>query len=96
MATITFAINENLEKEIAKFSWLNLSEIVRLELLRRQALLNKFNSREEQELIRWSVELGRKAKKGRFDRLLSQLPPQKREELLSIIKKRKNEGDSYR
>jgi|GEM_PF-1838649 len=96
MATITFAIDEKLEKGIAKFSWLNLSEIVRLELLRRQALLNKFNSKEEQELIRWSVELGRKAKKGRFDRLLDKLSPQKREEILSIIKKRKNEGDSHR
>jgi Mg/Co/Ni transporter MgtE len=82
MATITFAVNEKLEKEIAKFSWLNLSEIVRLELLRRQTLLNNFNSKEEQELIKWSVELGRKAKKDSFKRLLSRLSAEKKEELL--------------
>ena len=41
--------------------------------------------RQEQELIRWSVELGRRAKKGRFKKLLSELSPERREELLSSI-----------
>lgn len=94
MASITFAIDKNLKEEISKVSWLNLSEIVKLELLRRQALLNKLKSKEEQELLKWSVELGRRAKKGRFNKLLGQLSPQEREELLS--KKSQNERNSDR
>ena len=76
MASITFAVDEKLNKEISELSWINLSEIVKQELLRRQSLLNKFKSKEEQELIKWSVELGRKAKKGRFNKILEELSPQ--------------------
>lgn len=94
MASITFALDENLKEEITKFSWLNLSELVKKELLRRQLLINRLKSKEEQELIRWSVELGRKARKGRFNRLLNELSPQKRDELLS--KMRQNERNNNR
>jgi hypothetical protein len=94
MTSITFAVDENLKKEISQFSWLNLSELVKLELLRRQAIINKLNSKEERELLSWSIDLGRKSKKGRFNKLLSSLSPQEREELLS--KKRQNERNSIR
>lgn len=95
MASITFAVDEELNKEINKFLWLNLSALVKQELLRRQELLEKMkkqlNSKEERELIKWSVELGRKAKKGRFKELLSELSPKRREELLNAISPEKRE-----
>jgi len=95
MASITFAVDEELNKEINKFLWLNLSALVKQELLRRQELLEKMkkqlNSKEEQELIKWSVELGRRAKKGRFKELLSELSPKRREELLNAISPEKRE-----
>jgi len=95
MASITFAVDEELNKEIKKFLWLNLSALVKQELLRRQKLLEKIteqlNSEEEQELIKWSVELGRRAKKGRFKKLLSELSPKRREELLNSISSEKRE-----
>ncbi len=83
MASITFAVDDKLEIEIGKLSWINLSELVKQELLRRQELLKKAKSKEEEDLIKWSVELGRKAKKDRFKKLLAELSPQERGELLS-------------
>jgi len=91
MASITFAVDDELKSEISKFVWLNLSELVKQELSRREKLLNKFNSKEEQELIRWSIELGRKAKKESFKKLLSELSPKRREELLNSMSPEKRE-----
>ena len=86
MASVTFAINPELKAEISKFDWVNWSALAREEISQRQKigslLLKKLNSKEEQELIRWSVELGRRAKKDSFKRLLSKVPPKIREELL--------------
>ena len=50
-----------------------------------ERLEKRLNSEEEQELIRWSVELGRKAKRESFKRLLSELPPKRREEVLDAM-----------
>lgn len=91
MASITFAVDDEFKQEINKFLWLNLSELVKQELLRRQELLKRFNSKEEQELIKWSVDLGRRAKKDSFKRLLSELSPKKREELLNSMSPEKRE-----
>lgn len=85
MASITFAVDDEFKQEISKFLWINLSELVRQELLKRQELLNKFNSKEEQKLIKWSVDLGRRAKKGRFKELLKELSSEEREKLLSKL-----------
>jgi hypothetical protein len=82
MASITFALDDELKSEINNLSWIVWSELVKQELLKRQELLNKFNSKEEQELIKWSVDLGRRAKKGRFKRLLAELSPKEQEDLL--------------
>ena len=86
MASITFASNPELKSEISKFPWVNWSELAREDLVRRkkvgEMLLKKLHSKEEQEFIKWSVELGRKAKKGRFKRLLSEVSPETREKLL--------------
>lgn len=84
MASITFALDKELKSRIGRFSWVNWSEVARENLLQKEKLeeLHKrLESREEQELIKWSVELGRKAKKGAFKRLLSKLSPEKRKEL---------------
>ena len=91
MASVTFAIDEELKSKLSKFVWVVWSELVRQELLRRQELLSKFNSTEEQEFIKWSVDLGRRAKKGSFKRLLSKLSPKRREELLSSMSPEKRE-----
>lgn len=89
MASITFAVNNELKSEMAEFSWVNWSELIRRVLLerRRQAekLLKRLNSKEEQELIRWSVELGRKAKKERFKRVLAEASPKARDELVDSM-----------
>jgi len=82
MASITFAVDDELKSEISKFVWINLSELVRQELLRRYKFFNKLNSKEEQEFIKWSVELGRKAKKESFKKLFAKLSKEEREELL--------------
>ena len=89
MASVTFAITPELKSEISKFVWINWSALARGELSKRQKigkmLLDRLNSKEEQELIKWSVELGKKAKKGRFKELLSKVSPKIREELLNSM-----------
>ena len=89
MASVTFAVDNELKSEISKFVWINWSALAKEEFSKRQKigkmLLDKLNSKEEQELIKWSVELGRKAKKGRFKELLSKVSPKIREELLNSM-----------
>ena len=73
MASITFAVDPEFKSKISKFLWINWSELVRERLIEREKqaefLLKKLKSKEEQELNKWGVELGRKAKKGRFAEL---------------------------
>lgn len=89
MASITFAVDNELKSEMSEFSWVNWSELIRTVLFerRRQAeqLLKRLHSKEEQELIKWSVDLGRIAKKGRFKQLLKEVSPKIREELLNSM-----------
>jgi len=85
MGSLTFAIDDKLKFRLSKFSWVNWSEIAREVLLEKdklEELRRRLDSKEEKELTKWSVELGRKAKKGRFKRLLAELSPKEREELL--------------
>lgn|SRR3989344_9371664 len=95
MASVTFAIDSELKAEISKFDWVKWSAIAREELAARQRigslLFKKLNTKEEQELIRWSVELGRKAKKDSFKRLLLELSPKRRKELLDFMSPEKRE-----
>lgn len=88
MASITFAVDESLKSKIEKFPWVNWSEVAREKLLWQaelEELSRKLETKEEQEIIKWSVELGREVKKGRFKRLLAELSPEKREALLSKL-----------
>ena len=89
MPNITVSITDDLKKKMDSLPEINWSEVTRkflsdkakrLELLKR--IEEQLESKEEQELTRWSVELGRKAKKGRFKRLLTELSPEERAELL--------------
>lgn len=91
MPSVTFAIPDKIKSEMKKLSWVNWSELAREEIFKREKLLKQLESKEEQELIKWSVELGRKAKKGRFKRLLAELSPKKREELLKSMPPEKRE-----
>ncbi len=89
MASVTFAADDTLKAGMAKFAWVNWSETAREELSERESkaetLLKKQQSREEQKFIKWSVELGRRAKKGRFKELLSEVSPEIREKLLNAL-----------
>lgn len=95
MASVTFAVDPKLKAEISKFGWVNWSALAREELAERQKigslLLKKLHSKEEQELTKWSVELGRKAKKGRFKQLLKEVSPEIREKLLNSMSPEKRE-----
>lgn len=85
MASVTFAIPDSIKSEMKKMSWVNWSELAREEILKREKLLKilaQLKSEEEQEFIKWSVELGRRAKSESFKKLLSELSPEEREELL--------------
>jgi hypothetical protein len=95
MTSITFAVDEEFKPRLSKFSWINLSELVKLTLLLRikkfEELKKRLESPEEQEIIRWSVELGRKAKKDSFKRLLSEISPEVRGRLLKKLSSEKRE-----
>ena len=80
MTELKIKIPDELEKEMEELPE-NWSEIA-LEAIKLRILRKKLDSEEEKDLTKWSVELGRKAKKGRFKRLLSALSPKEREELL--------------
>ena len=92
MPNITLSVSEDLKKEMESLPEINWSEVTRgflSEKVKRLVFLKKLEAqlefKEEQELTKWSVELGRKAKKGRFKRLLAELSPERREELLSKL-----------
>jgi len=85
MASVTFAVPDEVKQDMNELSWVNWSELDRIDLLKKmklKELSKKLESKGEQELIKWSVELGRKAKKERFKRLLSELSQKEREKLL--------------
>lgn len=90
MVSVTFTIDNELKEKLKKFPWVNWSKLVAQEAIRRQQLeklKSKLASKEEQEFIDWSVKLGRKAKKETLRKLLLELSPSEREELLRLSKK---------
>jgi hypothetical protein len=90
MPGITFAVPERIKDKMKRLSWVNWSVLIRREILKHE-LLKKFKSKEEQELIKWSVNFGRRAKKGRFKQLLKEVSPEIRERLLSKLSPEKRE-----
>ena len=64
MAELKIEIPDELEKEMEEFKD-NWPEVA-LEAIKLKVLRKKLMSKEEKELIKWSVELGRKIKKGAY------------------------------
>ena len=74
MVSITLSIPEKTRSIMKEFPEVNWTHLVRAsieekakKLLLKRELLNRFEK--EKEFVDWSVELGRKAKKGRSKRL---------------------------
>jgi len=74
MVSITISVPEEIRKLMKQFPEVNWSGLVRQcisekaqRLQLREELLG--NMKKEKELIDWSVELGRKAKRGRLENL---------------------------
>lgn len=74
MVSITFSIPENVRKTMKEFPEVNWTHLVRSsieekakKLALKRELLKQFDK--EKDFIDWSVELGRKAKQGRSQRL---------------------------
>lgn len=85
MPSITISLEKEFEEKLENFPWINWSAVIKQGLLEKeelQELLAKLNTKEEQEFIKWSVELGRRAKKGTWKRILSELSPKEKIELL--------------
>jgi len=93
MAQLSITLSDELKQQ-AEQSNLDLArlftELIRRELL-KQKMVERFNSEEEQELIKWSVDLGRRTKKGRFKKLLKKVSPEIKEKLLSKRSPKKRE-----
>ena len=71
MATITLSIPEDLRKKMRKFNEINWSAVSRNAIEKKiaeQEMLKKMIMQEEKEL-EWTIDLGRKAKKGVRKRL---------------------------
>ena len=78
MVSITLSVSEETKKLMKKFQELNWSGFIRKsiedkakELEWKEKILNQL--KEEEEFTKWSVELGRKAKKGRMQKISSRL-----------------------
>jgi len=73
MASITFAVDEELKEKISKFFWINLSALVMHELLKefkRQKVLKKLEEffKDSNLTDEDALRLGRKIKEGMWKR----------------------------
>lgn len=98
---ISLRINKELKDKMNSHDEVNWSAVIRnliekkvKELSKIEEIKKQLETKEEQAFTKWSIELGRKSKKGRFDRLLNSLSSQEKEQLLS--KKRQNERNNNR
>ena len=88
MGTITLSVPDELKEKMSKTDWINWSSVAREAFVKRMKqleLLERLESKEEKELAKWSVELGRKAKKESFKRLVKELSPEMGAKLLSKL-----------
>lgn len=72
MVSVTFSVPDDVKDRMKELAWVNWSELAREDLLRRikaEHMREQLKSPDEQALIDWSVELGRKAKAGRWSRM---------------------------
>lgn len=73
MANLTLSVPNETKKEMDSFPEMNWSEIARAAIRKRIELLKKFKefTRDSKMTEEDAIELGRKLKKGRFNRLKS-------------------------
>ena len=76
MVSITISIPQEVRETMKRFEEVNWSALVRkviIEEVKKRQLKEELlkGLEREKEFIDWSVELGRKAKKGRFQRLMN-------------------------
>jgi len=86
MVNITLSVNEELKNKMEQFPEINWSGLIRrlLEEKTRQFELREQLRRalkKEEVFTKWSVDLGRKAKKGRFKKLMTELSNSKKKEI---------------
>ena len=88
MVSITLSIPEEIRKKMKQYDEINWSALVRKiiekkiqELSWKEEMLKQL--KKEEEFTNWTVEIGKKAKRGRFKRLLEELTPQERKELIN-------------
>ena len=82
MASITFAVDEQCQARLARFPWVNWSEVAREELLRKEKLEDlRARLLSEKDFTDWSVKLGRKAIASAWKRVLSKLTPEEKRAL---------------
>ncbi|MEK6890892.1 MAG: hypothetical protein AABX03_02035 [Nanoarchaeota archaeon] len=78
MVSITVSVPEETRKLMKKFPEVNWSGLVRKSIMEKaqklalkEEMLKELNK--EKDFNDWAVELGRRAKKGRFDKIASQI-----------------------
>ena len=73
MVNITLSVSDDTKKEMGNFPEMNWSEIAREAIKKRIELLKKFRefTKDSKLTEEDAIELGRKLKKGRFERLKS-------------------------
>ena len=88
MVSLTLSIPEELKKKMEQFPEIKWSGLVRKiiiektqELQWRQEMLKKLKQEDESGFTQWTVDMGRKAKKGIWNRILKELSPSERLEL---------------
>jgi len=87
MVSITLSVPPEVRALMKRFPEVNWSGFVRgsieekvRELSWKEEMLKKLKG--EEALTKWSVSLGKRAKRGRFKEILSKLSPKERKELL--------------
>ncbi len=73
MVSVTLSIPPETKQRMESFPEINWSGFVRKciedktnQLVWKEEMLKRFESKEEQEMLDWSVGLGKKAKQGRY------------------------------
>ena len=87
MVSITLSVPAEVKAKMDEFPEMNWSGFVRAEIIRKveslawkRDMLDKLEK--ERDFEAWTVEMGRKVKKGRFERIQSKLPVEEQRKIL--------------
>lgn len=94
MVSITLSVPDSVKKKMAQFPEINWSGLVRQAIIKkteelswREEMLKKLKHEDDSGFTQWTIDLGRQAKKGRWEGILSTLSPAERAELEKESKK---------